>query len=53
MQALEDNGVWKIVKAPESARPLDLKWVFKTKREAGGDIERLKRAMLLMACGNE
>uniref|UniRef100_A0AAV1VHP2 Reverse transcriptase Ty1/copia-type domain-containing protein n=1 Tax=Peronospora matthiolae TaxID=2874970 RepID=A0AAV1VHP2_9STRA len=42
LQALENNGVWSIVKAPKDIRALHSKWVFKTKRDAEGGIERLK-----------
>ena len=51
VQSLEDNGVWNIVKAPESVQALNSKWVFKTKRDAEGDIARLK--VRLVACENE
>ena len=51
LQALENNGVWKVVKAPKDIRALHSKWVFKTKRDAEGGIERWKAR--LVACGNE
>uniref|UniRef100_A0AAV1U951 Reverse transcriptase Ty1/copia-type domain-containing protein n=1 Tax=Peronospora matthiolae TaxID=2874970 RepID=A0AAV1U951_9STRA len=51
LQALENNGVWSIMKAPKDIRALHSKWVFKTKRDAEGGIERLKAR--LVACGNE
>ena len=49
LQALENNGVWKVVKAPKDIPALHSKWVFKTKRNAEGGIERLKAR--LVACG--
>ncbi|GMF42084.1 unnamed protein product [Phytophthora fragariaefolia] len=51
LRALEDNGVWKVVRKPRAARVLHTKWVFKTKLDAEGLIERLKAR--LAACGNE
>ncbi|GMG14877.1 unnamed protein product [Phytophthora fragariaefolia] len=51
LRALEDNGVWKVVRKPRDARVLHTKWIFKTKLDAEGLIERLKAR--LVACGNE
>jgi hypothetical protein len=51
LHALEENGVWRIMRKPEGARPLHTKWVYKTKMDAEGAIERLKSR--LVACGNE
>lgn len=38
--ALDRNDVWKVIKWPEKCRPLHMKWVFKTKLDENGDIER-------------
>eukprot|EP00644_Phytophthora_capsici_P019020 jgi/Phyca11/133345/e_gw1.420.2.1 len=51
LQALRENGVWDIVVKPRGERVLHTKWVFKTKMDAKGFIERLKAR--LVACGNE
>ena len=48
---LEDNDVWRVIKRPPSSNALHTKWVFKTKTDAHGDLERLKDR--LVACGNE
>eukprot|EP00644_Phytophthora_capsici_P005569 jgi/Phyca11/97425/e_gw1.2.919.1 len=42
---------WKIVRKPRGEKILHTKWVFKTKLDAGGGIERFKAR--LVACGNE
>ncbi|KAG6616520.1 Integrase catalytic core protein [Phytophthora cinnamomi] len=47
----ENYGVWAIVRRPRGVRVLHTKWVFKTKTNAVGAIERLKAR--LVACGNE
>uniref|UniRef100_A0AAV1V1Z5 Uncharacterized protein n=1 Tax=Peronospora matthiolae TaxID=2874970 RepID=A0AAV1V1Z5_9STRA len=42
LDALEANDVWKIVVPPRNAHVLHNKWVYKTKTDANGDIERYK-----------
>lgn len=49
--ALQGNDVWTIVKRPPGTHALHTKWVYKTKTDAQGDLERLKAR--LVACGNE
>jgi hypothetical protein len=51
LEALENNDVWKLVRMPHGVRILHTKWVYKTKRDAEGLLERLKAR--LVACGNE
>ena len=33
---------WDLVQLPEGAKPIGCKWVFKTKRDSSGNIERYK-----------
>ena len=49
--ALESNGVWVVVVPSKDSHVLHTKWVFKTKTDADGAIERFKAR--LVACGNE
>ncbi|KAE8884915.1 hypothetical protein PF010_g28249 [Phytophthora fragariae] len=51
IEALEQNGTWKVVKKPENAKLLHTKWVFKLKTHADGTIERYKAR--LVARGDE
>uniref|UniRef100_H3GKF0 Integrase catalytic domain-containing protein n=1 Tax=Phytophthora ramorum TaxID=164328 RepID=H3GKF0_PHYRM len=51
LRALEQNGVWEVVKMPRGVRVLHTKWVFKAKLDEGGLLERLKAR--LVAHGNE
>ena len=51
LQALEENGVWTVVVPPGGSHILHNKWVFKTKTDADGNMERYKAR--LVACGNE
>uniref|UniRef100_A0AAV1VBX8 Integrase catalytic domain-containing protein n=1 Tax=Peronospora matthiolae TaxID=2874970 RepID=A0AAV1VBX8_9STRA len=49
--ALEANDVWRVIKRPAGSNALHSKWVYKTKTDAHGDLERYKAR--LVACGNE
>ena len=51
LQALEDNGIWLVVVPPNNSHVLYTKWVYKTKTDADGAIERFKAR--LVACGND
>ena len=51
IQSLEDNDTWEVVTRPSQVKFLHTKWVFKTKTNADGSIERRKGR--LVACGNE
>ncbi|RVW22815.1 Retrovirus-related Pol polyprotein from transposon TNT 1-94 [Vitis vinifera] len=48
MQSMSDNDVWELVDLPKGYKPIGCKWVFKTKRENKGNVERYK-ARLVMA----
>jgi hypothetical protein len=51
LDTLRGNCTWVAVPKPAFAKPLHSKWVFKTKLDADGRIERFKAR--LVACGNE
>ena len=51
VEALQNNKVWQVVKRAPGLNALHIKWVFKTKTDAQGKVERLKAR--LVACGNE
>ena len=51
LDTLRTNCTWIAIEKPASAKPLHSKWVFKTKIDADGGIERFKTR--LVACGNE
>ncbi|CAI5723653.1 unnamed protein product [Peronospora farinosa] len=51
LDALKANDVWTVVAPPKNAHVLHNKWVYKTKTDANGDIERYKAR--LVVCGNE
>lgn len=45
-KALIRNGTWSLVALPKDRRPIECKWLFKTKQNSDGSINKLK-AMLV------
>ncbi|KAG8489197.1 hypothetical protein CXB51_017253 [Gossypium anomalum] len=43
---MQDNKVWELVPLPEGAKPIGCKWIFKTKRDANGNVERYKARLV-------
>ena len=46
IQFMRHNGVWELVKLPENHRPIGCKWVYKTKRDPKGKIEKFKARLV-------
>ena len=46
MNSLEENDVWELVELPAGRKPVGSKWVFKTKTNADGKIERYKARLV-------
>jgi len=42
LKSMDDNKVWDLVKLPKGSKRVGWKWVFKTKRDSKGNIERYK-----------
>jgi hypothetical protein len=42
LQSLKENDTWMLVDRPKNQKILGTKWVFKTKRNADGEVERYK-----------
>jgi len=42
IQALIENNTWEVVSFPAGKKPIDCKWVYKTKYKAHDSLERLK-----------
>ena len=40
MKSMKDNEVWNLVKLLEGVKPIGCKWIFKTKKDSKGNIER-------------
>ena len=43
---MKDNDIWDLVPLPEGAKPIGCKWIFKTKRDSKGDVERYKARLV-------
>jgi hypothetical protein len=46
MTAIEANETWRLEEAPAGIRPIDLKWVFKMKRDAVGIVIKYKARLM-------
>ena len=46
MNFMKSNRVWDLVELPNGARSISYKWVFKTKRDSLGNIERYKARLV-------
>lgn len=46
IKSMKDNDVWDLVPLPEGAKPIGCKWIFKTKKDSKGDVERYKARLV-------
>nr|KYP39888.1 Retrovirus-related Pol polyprotein from transposon TNT 1-94 [Cajanus cajan] len=46
MKYMQDNDVWDLVELLEGVKPIGCKWIFKTKRDSKGNIERYKARLV-------
>ncbi|CAL2256677.1 unnamed protein product [Prunus armeniaca] len=46
LDSMENNQVWDLVELPEGVKPIGCKWVFKTKKDSMGNIERFKARLV-------
>jgi len=42
IRAIEHNNTWELTDLPKGARPIGVKWVYKKKTNAEGEVERYK-----------
>lgn len=50
LQALEDNHTWEINTLPPHKRAIGCKWLFKTKLNPDGSVERYKARLVILGC---
>ena len=43
---MQEHDVWDLILLPEDEKPIGCKWIFKTKRDSKGDVERYKVCLL-------
>lgn len=48
--SLIENGTWELVDLPLNRKPIDCKWVYKTKRNDSGSITRHKARLVIKGC---
>lgn len=46
MNSMEQNRVWELVELPPDAKTIDNKWIFKSKLESKGNVERKKARLV-------
>jgi Reverse transcriptase (RNA-dependent DNA polymerase) len=46
IKSMYDNNVWDIVPLPEGVKPIGCKWIFKTKNDSEGNVERYKTQLV-------
>ena len=46
IKSMKDNDIWDLVPLPEGVKPIGCKWIFKTKRDSKGDVERYKACLV-------
>ena len=44
--SMNHNGVWELVEIPYGFKPIGCKWVFKTKKDSNGNVERYKARLV-------
>ena len=46
MKSMKDNNIWDLVELRTGMKPIGCKWIFKTKRDSKGNIERYKARLV-------
>ncbi|KAK4404157.1 Retrovirus-related Pol polyprotein from transposon TNT 1-94 [Sesamum angolense] len=46
IKSMKDKDVWELVQLPEDTKPIGCKWIFKTKRDSKGNVERYKTRLV-------
>ena len=46
LEAIEKNSTWELVRPPEKCKSIGVKWIYKIKRNAYGEITRFKACLV-------
>ena len=46
MESLRENDTWCLVDRPKGCRPIQTKWVYKTKRDSSGEVVKFKARLV-------
>ena len=46
LKSMRDNDIWDLVELPKGVKSVSYKWIFKTKRDSKGNIERYKARLV-------
>ena len=46
IKSMKYNDVWDLIPLPEGVKPIGCKWIFKTKRDLNGEVERYKARLI-------
>jgi transposase InsO family protein len=46
MESIEKNNTWELVKLPEGARKIGVRWIYKTKYNERGEVEKYKARLV-------
>ena len=46
IEAIERNQTWELIVLPKRVKPIGVKWVFKTKLNEDGDVEKFKERLV-------
>ena len=47
IKSMKDNDVWDLFLFPEGVKPINCKWILKTKRDSKGNVERYKTHLIV------
>jgi hypothetical protein len=53
LESLEENNTWEIVPNPIGKKVIDSKWVFTSKHDDKGEIERHKARLVIKGCAQK
>ena len=47
MKSMKDNDVWDLIELPKGAKLIGCKWIYKTKQDSKGNVERYKAHLVV------